>query len=131
MLFIFSIPFPIYKNDILIKYNLCDIEEYDKCLSCEEGINKCSKCNVGYKLENRKCILNYSFKATYFVDKKTNTFLINDNCKNIIKEVIIDGNILTEINYAYELEYGNHIVYILLDLNSLPDSMFYGLFDMK
>ena len=108
-----SISFPIYENNILIKCNSCDIGEDDKCLSCDEGINKCSKCNTGYKLENGKCILNYSFKATYFVDSKTNVNLININCKSKIKEVIIDGNIQAEINNAYELEYGNHIVFIL------------------
>jgi len=119
------------ENKGTIKCNPCDIGEDDKCLSCDEGINKCSKCNIGYKLENGKCILNYSFKATYFVDSKANVNLINNNCKNKIKEVIIDGNIQTEINNAYELEYGNHIVYILLDLNSLPDSMFYSCSYMK
>ena len=27
--------------------------------------NECIECNIGYKLINDKCILNYSFKAIY------------------------------------------------------------------
>ena len=123
--------FPVYENNILKKCNPCDIREEDKCLSCDEGINKCSKCNTGYKLENGKCILNYSFKATHFVDKNTKVTLINNNFKDKIKEVIIDGNIQTEINNVYELEYGNHIVFILLEINSLSDYMFYSCNNMK
>jgi len=113
--------FSIKEGDILIKCNPCDIGEDDKCLSCSEEINKCSKCNIGYKLENGKCILNYSFKATYFANSKTKITLINSNYKDKIKEVIIDGNIQTEINNVYELEYGNHIVYILLDISPLSN----------
>ena len=75
--------------------------------------------------------LNYSFKATYSVDKKTKVTLINSYYKNKIKEVIIDGNIQTEINNAYELEYGNHIVFVLLEINSLSDYMFYTCNYMK
>ena len=123
--------FAINENNKITKCNPCDIGEDDKCLSCDEGINKCSKCNTGYKLENGKCILNYSFKATYSVDSNKRVSLINYSCKNNIKEVIIDGNIQTEINYAYELEYGNHVAFILLDINSLPDHMFTNCGDMK
>ena len=83
-------------------------------------------------MDNGKCILNYSFKAIYFVGSlNKNINLINSYCKNKIKEIIIDGNIQTEINNVYNLKYGEHTVYILLDMNSLPPNMFYGCQDMK
>ena len=44
----------------------CEIGDDDKCLECDLKKNQCSKCNLGYKLINGKCIINYSFKATYF-----------------------------------------------------------------
>ena len=59
--------FPFYENNILKSCNLCEIGENDKCLSCVEGKNKCSKCNYKYILENGKCIPNFSFKALYYV----------------------------------------------------------------
>ncbi len=99
----FSNYFPIKENNELIKCNLCDIGEDDKCLSCSEEINQCSKCNIGYKLENGKCIVNFSFKATYYVYSKKSVTLINSNYKDKIKEVIIDGNIQTDKNYIYDL----------------------------
>ena len=121
-----STSFPFYENNALTKCNPCDIGEDDKCLVCDEGINKCSKCNIGYKLENGKCILNYSIKAIYYADKKKSVTLINSNYKSKIKEILIDGINQTNINNAYMLEYGNHTVFILLDMNSLPQKMFDG-----
>ena len=114
--------FPLYENNILKSCNPCS----EACLNCDEEKNKCSKCYDGYKLENGICILNYSFKAIYsVVGKMKDTIpLINSNYKNKIKEILIDGNNLTEINSDYELEFGEHTVFILLDMSSLPEKMF-------
>ena len=122
--------FPFYENNILKLCNPCN----EGCLTCEEETHKCSKCNDRYKLDNGECILNYSFKAIYYVDSLNKYVnLINSiyKDKNKIKEIIIDGNIQTEINNVYDLKYGEHTVYILLDMNSLPPSMFYNCQDMK
>jgi hypothetical protein len=64
---------PIYQNNI-IKYceYPCYENEKDKCLTY--GNNKCSSCDIGCKLINGKCILNYSFKAKY-------------NCTNINQNI--------------------------------------------
>ena len=114
--------FPFYENNILKSCNPCN----EGCLSCDEEKNKCSKCYDGYKLENGMCILNYSFKAVYFVKSmKENVTLINYKYKDKIKEILIDGNNPAEINNSYWLEYGDHTVFILLDMNSLPEEMFY------
>ena len=120
--------FPFYENNLLKSCSACN----EGCLTCDQKTKKCLKYNDGYKLENGICILNYSFKAIYYVDSlNKNVSLIFSNYKNKIKEVIIDGNIQTEINNAYNLKYGEHTVYILLDMNSLLDNMFYYCQDMK
>ena len=124
--------FPLYENYILKSCNPCDIGEGNKCLSCDEGINKCSKCNDGYKLVNEECILNYSFKAIYFVDNPNNEInLINLNYKNKIKEILIDGDIKTEINNAYKLGYGYHTIFMLLDMDSLSNNIFNNCAQMR
>ena len=57
---------PIYENGIInLCQNGCDIGKEEKCLSCDSDNIKCLSCNIGYKLVNGKCILNYSFKAVY------------------------------------------------------------------
>ena len=122
--------FPFYENDILKSCNPCN----EGCLTCDEREHKCSKCNDGYKLENGLCILNYSFKAIYFVESlNKNVDLISSNYANKIKEIIIDGNIQTEIKNGYNLKFGEHTVYILLDmdLNSKTNNMFSGCQDIK
>ena len=110
------------ENNWLKSCNPCN----EGCLSCDEEKNKCLKCYDGYKLENRMCILNYSFKAIYFVDSmKKSVTLISSKYKDKIKEILIDGNNPAEINNAYWLEYGEHTVFILLDMNLLHEEMFY------
>jgi len=119
---------PFYENNILKSCNPCN----EGCLTCNETTHKCLECNIVYKLNNGNCIPNYSFKAIYSVDTlNKNVNLIHSSYQNKIKKVIIDGNIQTEINSAYNLKYGEYTVYILLDMNSLPQSMFYGCQDMK
>lgn len=69
--------FSIFENNTLKFCNSCVIGEDDKCFSCDKEINKCSKCNSGYKLENGKCVLNYSFKAKYFSHSNNPITLFN------------------------------------------------------
>ena len=113
--------FPFYENNILKSCNPCDIGKEDKCLACDEEINKCAKCNIGYKLENGKCILNYSFRAIYFANSDKQVNLIHSNYKDKIKEIIIDEKI-TNKEGTQRLNYGYHIVYILLDMNLITET---------
>ena len=119
---------PFYENNILKSCDPCSKE----CLNCDEKSHKCLKCIEGYELDNDKCIHSYSFKAIYYVDSSNkDVYLISSNCKDKIKEVIIDGNNQTVINNVYNLKHGEHTVYILLDMISLPQGMFYNCQDMK
>ena len=93
----------------------CEIGEEEKCLTCN-GTN-CSSCNIGYKIKEGKCILNYSFKAIYNAERNGSTVsLINSNYLNIITEMNVDGRNETPY-YLYTFpSKGEHIVYILLDI---------------
>ena len=73
------------------KSSHCEIGDEDKCLTCKE--DECGSCNIGYKLVNGKCILNYSFKAIYFTsENNTNIQLFHKSYSNEILEMNIDGN---------------------------------------
>jgi hypothetical protein len=126
--------FPFYENNILKSCNLCEIGENDKCLSCEEGKNKCSKCNDEFILENGKCIPNFSFRALYYVDSTSETVILMNKDKNKIKRLVIDGKLINTINEGmnYKLNKGYHTVYIQLDIDSLQTIiMFYRCSNLK
>ena len=125
--------FPFYENNILKSCNICEMGENDKCLSCVEGKNECSKCNDEYILENGKCIPNFSFRAVYYVESRSEKVRLMNKDKNIIKRVLIDGNVVNiKDEMEYELQKGYHTVYILLDFNSLQTIiMFYNCKNLK
>ena len=109
----------------------CDMGEEEKCLTCN-GIN-CASCNIGYKLIEGKCILNYSFKATYD-SKKNNSYisLINENYLQNIVEMNIDGrNVESNNSYIFPSS-GKHTVYMLLDIinDTSLEKLFYFVQDM-
>lgn len=106
----------------------------------EDKINSCSsfdesfKCNPGYKLIDGKCEINYSFKATYYLeseneneDEKTNVKLLNIDEDKIL-EMTVDNNIEQPSNYFAFNSTGEHIVTVLLNLNDITslDSLFMG-----
>ena len=110
----------------------CEIGEEEKCIVCNE--DKCGSCNIGYKLENGKCILNYSFKAIYYTPiNNTNIGLIhNDYLDNII-EMKFDGiNVKSTTNYTFSFS-GNHTLYLLLNITSIQSlySLFFCIENLK
>ena len=72
---------PIYGNEIITSCQYhCEIGKEEKCLSCDSDNITCTSCNLGYKLLNGKCILNYSFKAVYQTNsenEKISLFFLN------------------------------------------------------
>ena len=126
----FSNYFPFKENNELIKCNPCEIGEDDKCLSCSEEINQCSNCNIGYKLENGKCVINYSFKATYETFKDIEQINFTKTLSpEMILDLIIDGEKIRQNNKHIFQKKGIHSVYILLDLDKIDslDNMFSGI----
>ena len=98
-----------------ISENICEIGEEEKCLECDSTKNICSSCNLGYKLINGECILNYSFKATYYSnsDNKTITLINSSYVKDIIEISLDDKTIPISQNYTFPYA-GNYTLYFLM-----------------
>ena len=81
----------------------CEEGNDEKCLTCDREENIWSSCNIGYKLVNGKCKLNYSFKAEYISGNNENIKFINFNENWQIEEMYIDEKKLDVpcINYTF------------------------------
>ena len=112
-----------------------NLNETDKenCLVYDSIKKECSKCNLGYKLVNGKCKVNYSFKATYYSNSKNKTInLINPKyIKDIIEMSLNNESIPISSNYIFS-DAGNHTIYFLMKnpLNNSLSKMFSGLNDL-
>ena len=129
MLFIVIILIIICIIIIIIKYtsNDCEIGEDEKCLLCHKWhINKCSKCNPGYKLVKGICILNYSFKATFHTTQKNENVKLINSLSNLIY-INIDNKDITPCLFYDFISAGNHTVYYLMNTKNLTSikSLFY------
>ena len=82
---------PILENE-KIKYckYTCETGEGEKCKTCDQIKNECSSCNIGYKLENGKCFINYSFKATYLTERKNENIKLINNFPYELSNMIVD-----------------------------------------
>jgi len=102
----------------------CKTGTEDKWLICDNIRNECIECNIGYKLVNDTCILNYSFKAKYKQNSINETIrLIN---RGSIIEMNIDGKkVEPSLVYSFK-DTKIHEVYALINIeyygSSLHDS---------
>jgi hypothetical protein len=104
----------IYENNIIksCKSN-CEIGEEDKCLTCDN--NKCSSCNIGYKLLDGKCIANYTIKATYNINEDNLSVQIFNSIYNKdFVDMIFDGKHKIPSNYFTFPSPGNYTIYLTL-----------------
>ena len=97
-----------YVNKIIPQFKeACKIGPEDQCKTCHETENLCTSCNLGYKLENGICKLNYSFRATYINESPYEKISIIYTFSNYIKAMIVDGEEFDsqlEANRWYELK---------------------------
>ena len=71
-------------------------------------------CNTGYKLNNGKCYLNYSFKAIYESYKDNEKIKLINNLQYNIVEMTVNREIIEpSIEYTFKTK-GIHEIYILL-----------------
>ena len=101
-----------------VNVNLCDIGDNEKCLTCNQ--KECGSCNLGYKLDKGKCIIDHTMMLTYET-KNRNEFIdiINEDYVQFIDTLIIDKQ---KINPTYKYifpDIGEHVVTILLNTNEL------------
>ena len=118
--------FILKENENKNEYEKENGDEEDECLIYDK--NKCLSCNLGYKLVDGKCIVNYSFKSEYITDYDNQTIpLIHEKYLDKINELIIDGIKINETCTKYTFNSpGTHKVFFLLNLSNMTsfDSMF-------
>ena len=87
------------------------------------------KCEVGYKLVNGKCVINYSLKASYVIQKDIEQVeLIKLNNPEAILELIIEGKKVKPTNKYIFQKKGKYTVHMLLDMEKIDsiDNLFFG-----
>ena len=100
------------------------------CKSMNKDKSECTNCNIGYILEDGKCILNYHFKAIFKTRTKNENVKLIDKYYHNIAEMIVDGKKLANTVKTYTFENkGEHTVYykIKSEDNSSLVGMFEGL----
>ena len=87
----------IYNDGKIIECkNTCEIGEEEKCSACYEDKIECKSCNIGYKLVNGKCRLDFYIKAIYQVNAPGDTIqLYNSDRKEYVSQLIIGTDIIT------------------------------------
>ena len=109
---------------------ICETGDEDKCLKCDTIKNVCSKCNLGYKLVDGKCIANYSFKAKYFSNSANKTInLLNPKYEQDIIEITFNNETIPVSSKYIFPKIGNHTLYFLMKnpLNNSLSKMFSGI----
>ena len=105
----------------IIKKSECELGENEKCKTCDKN-NYCDSCNPGYKLEKGKCILNYSFIASYQTSFPNQSVQLFGDFKVVIKEMTIDGE-KADFCTTYKFKSaGSHTVIVLLDISQIKTS---------
>ena len=107
----------IYEDGKIIscKYS-CQEGIEDKCLKCLNE-NECERCNVGYRLVNGKCKIDYFIKAVYQTKADGDNVRLADGT-SYIDYMIIDGEqISSPITQHLFEDKGDHIVYFKLKQN--------------
>ena len=127
---------PIYENNQIIQCRAgndkCQIGPDELCTKCHETKdNYCVGCNLGYILDDGKCILNYSFRATYFSESPYEKVYIINGFSNYITKLIVDGEEVQPTGMYYNFpEPKIHEVYVLIKIPpqfASYDELFYNL----
>ena len=115
---------PVYENEQIIQCRkvLGQIGPEELCKTCHETKeNYCTGCNIGYILDNGKCILNYSFRATYFSESPYEKVYIINGFSNYITKLIVDGEEMQPTGMYYNFpEPKIHEIY---DLIKIPPNL--------
>ena len=109
----------IYEDGKIIscKYS-CQEGIEDKCLKCLNE-NECESCNIGYRLVNGKCKIDYFIKAVYQTKTVGENIRLADGT-SYIDYMIIDGEQIPSSETQHQFEdKGDHTVYFKLKQNTI------------
>ena len=110
-IFAFIILYNIYPK---VNYKEFSLEKNEK----DKSLNQ--ECDIGYKLVDGKCVINYSFKAEYDTFRDIEQVeLIKEIGPEAIKELIIDGFEIRPVTKYIFQKKGPHTVYMLLDMDKI------------
>ena len=118
-----EVGFDEQKDDGVINKCLCTNEgEGVPCTHCNDDKTECISCDVGYKLDNGRCIINYSVKAVFDIQSRGETVkLFPSTLFKYWKGLIIDGvEKSPTTNYKFD-EIRQYTVYYLVDLSSVSN----------
>ena len=99
--------------------NLCQVKKGEEafCKTDDMEKNECSSCNIGYLLEDGKCILNYDIKAIFKTRTNNEEVKLIQKFYPYVEEMIVNGNKLDKIVSTFIFENkGEHTVYYKLNL---------------
>ena len=99
--------------------NLCQVKNGGEafCKTDDTEKNECTSCNIGYILEEGKCIINYDIKEIFKTKINNEEIKLIQKFYPYVEEMIIDGNKLDKIVKTYIFENkGEHTVYYKLNL---------------
>ena len=114
----------LYNLNPNFNYNIFTLENNNKSPISEQ------KCEIGYKLVDGKCLINYSLKAGYTVQKDIEKVdLIKINNPEAILELIIEGEKVKPTDKYIFQKKGKYTVYMLLDMEKIDsiDNLFSGI----
>jgi len=104
-----------------------------KCLTKDENSQECKICSPGDKLQDGKCLINYSFRAIYHTKSPNEKVKLFDIPTEIIQEMLInETKIEPTASFTFK-EIGDHTLSILVDMNRLYTlgGMFLGAKQLK
>ena len=105
--------------DGVISFCGCEKGDGDKCLTCDTSLAQCASCNAGYDLIDGKCVINYSFRATYVTTINNQEIeIMNEGYTQYVTELTID-NVARKISYKMKIaRMGEHVLIFKTNFNS-------------
>ena len=111
---------PVYDNEVIRSCIFsCETGSGDKCLTCDSSQTQCASCNEGFKLNDGKCIPEYSVIARYYTS--TNNLQIEIMNIGYVKDVtqlIVDGATKTPSEKLTISKKGEHLLFFKMVQNT-------------
>ena len=94
-----------------------ELSRQSQCLTTSSDKKECKTCNPGDKLENGKCVINYSFKAVYRTKSPNEKVTLFNIPQEIVLEMYINNKKVEPSQSLVFPESGDHTLHALIDMN--------------